>query len=148
MNKKINILLKVKDETLVPVYSSNLAAGADVFAAIDTQIVLKPNQSLLVPTGVFVDIPEGFEIQIRPRSGLAYNNKITVLNTPGTIDADYRGEIGIILINHGKENFVIKPKMRIAQLVVASVFQANFMLNEELTTTTRGSGGFGHSGLF
>jgi dUTP pyrophosphatase len=102
---------------------------------------------MLVPTGLHVAIPEGYEIQVRPRSGLALKNQITVLNTPGTIDADYRGEIGVILINHGKENFIIKRGMRIAQLVIAAVHQANFVPTEQLMTTQRGKGGFGHTGF-
>jgi dUTP pyrophosphatase len=100
-----------------------------------------------VPTGLRLAIPEGYEIQVRPRSGLALKHQITVLNTPGTIDADYRGEVGVILINHGKESFTLKPGMRIAQFVVAPVIQAKFLSTNELAETTRGSGGFGHTGF-
>jgi dUTP pyrophosphatase len=131
----------------LPHYASALAAGADVRACLREEITLEAGKSLLVPTGLRVAIPQGYEIQVRPRSGLAFNNQITVLNTPGTIDADYRGEIGIILINHSGQPFTITPGMRIAQLVVAKVHQANFILVEELSATKRGNGGFGHTGV-
>ncbi len=101
---------------------------------------------MLVPTGLRLAIPEGYEVQVRPRSGLALKEQITVLNSPGTIDADYRGEVGVILINHGKKTFVITPKMRIAQLVVAQVTKARFSIEECLVATSRGEGGFGHTG--
>ena len=102
---------------------------------------------MLVPTGLRLAIPEGYEIQVRPRSGLALKNLITVLNTPGTIDADYRGDLGVILINHGKEEFIVKPGMRIAQLVLAPVLMANFINKDELAETERGANGFGHTGI-
>lgn len=139
--------IKTCDETLMPFYASALAAGADIKANIDQSIIIEPGYSTLVPTGLFLDIPEGFEVQIRPRSGLALKNGITVLNTPGTIDADYKGQIGVILINHSKVPFVVEPKMRIAQIVVAKVEQASFVRVEELQTSERGSAGFGSSGL-
>jgi dUTP pyrophosphatase len=101
----------------------------------------------MVPTGITLEIPAGFEVQVRPRSGLALKYGITVLNTPGTIDSDYRGSINVILINHGKHPFIIEPGMRIAQLVVAPVIQARFIKAESLTATARGTGGFGHTGL-
>lgn len=137
----------VDDKELLPIYSSQDAAGADVRANIDTPFVLEPAASYLVPTGLHLEIPTGFEIQIRPRSGLALKHQITVLNTPGTIDADYRGEVGVILINHGKKDFIIEPKMRIAQMVLKPVYQANFVCVKELATSVRGSGGFGHTGV-
>ena len=130
----------------LPSYSSDLASGADVRARLDEEMVITPGQSVLVPTGLKMAIPPGYEIQVRPRSGLALKHQITVLNTPGTIDADYRGEVGIILINHGQQNFTVTPGMRIAQLVLAQVVQARFTLVGELVETTRGSGGFGHTG--
>jgi dUTP pyrophosphatase len=146
--KTIDIRISIEDESLIPTYSTPAASGADTFAAINEPITLKSGQSTLIPTGLKVEIPEGFEIQVRPRSGLAFKNQITVLNTPGTIDADYRGEIGIILINHGKEEFTVTPKMRIAQLVVCPIVQANFTTTTaELATSSRGEGGFGHTGL-
>ena len=133
-------------EKHLPQYSSQGASGADVRANIDEKIILKPNTSILVPTGLRFAIPQGYEIQVRPRSGLALKHQVTILNTPGTIDADYRGEVGIIIINHGKEDFIIEPGMRIAQLVLAPTCQANFVLCNNLETTQRGEGGFGHTG--
>ncbi len=130
----------------VPCYASELAAGADVRAFIPEEIIIAPGGSALIPTGLKVALPEGYEIQIRPRSGLALKNSITVLNTPGTIDADYRGEIGVILINHGKQPFHVLPGMRIAQMVLAQVVQAHFSLEASLAPTARGEGGFGHTG--
>lgn len=131
----------------LPAYTTKDAAGADVRAYLKDPVTLAPGASMLVPTGLRFSIPPGYEIQVRPRSGLALKNQVTVLNTPGTIDSDYRGEVGIILINHGKQPFIIEPGMRIAQLVLARVIQANFELTEELATTVRGSGGFGHTGI-
>lgn len=147
MTQKIPVPILVEDESHLPVYASKLAAGADAKAAIKEPIVLAPGASVLIPTGVRVEIPEGYEIQVRPRSGLALKHGITVLNTPGTIDADYRGEIGVILINHSKLEFTITPGMRIAQFVLAPFVQAEFVTADELTTTARGQGGFGHTGF-
>lgn len=130
-----------------PVYMSAEAAGADLMAAMTEPLLLQPGSSLLVPTGIRVAIPEGFELQIRPRSGLALKHQVTVLNTPGTIDSDYRGQIQVILINHGKEPFVIAPGMRIGQAVLARVYRAEFILSEDLNPTVRGHGGFGHTAL-
>lgn len=142
----ISIKIRARKPSLVPVYCSSLAAGADLRADLAQPTILHPNCSLLIPTGLYLELPEGVEAQIRPKSGHALKHQITVLNTPGTIDADYRGEVGVILINHGKEPFVIEPEMRIAQLVIAKAYQATFVRAEELTTTTRGEGGFGHTG--
>lgn len=142
----LDIFTLTENRDFLPSYASEGAAGADVKACLTEDLVLAPGGSTLVPTGISVAIPEGFEIQVRPRSGLALKHQITVLNTPGTIDSDYRGEIKIILINHGKENFIITPGMRIAQLVVMPVLQANFVQCQELTSTKRAAGGFGHSG--
>lgn len=143
---KISVPIQVEEESLVPVYATEGAAGADAKAHILEPIVIQPGAYALIPTGVKAAIPEGFEIQVRPRSGLAAKHGVTVLNTPGTIDADYRGEIKVILINHGKEPFIVTPGMRIAQFVLASVVQARFVLEDLLTATTRGEGGFGHTG--
>ncbi len=143
---KIKVKIIAKNNKYLPHYSTEKAAGADLKAAIENEIELLSGSSLLVPTGIFVELPKGYEMQIRPRSGLALSHQITVLNTPGTIDEDYRGEIGVILINHSKKSFVIKPDMRIAQLVLAQVFQADFTIEEELTISSRGEGGFGHTG--
>jgi dUTP pyrophosphatase len=140
------VLTQIDPETELPVYSSELAAGADVRAHIGADIVLQPGCTALIKTGLKFAIPEGFEIQVRPRSGLALKHGVTVLNSPGTIDADYRGELGVILINHGKEPFVVTPGMRIAQLVLAPVVRAEFISQESLVHTTRGEGGFGHTG--
>ncbi len=143
----IEILTISEDESNLPEYSSTNASGADVRANIKDNIILKPGESILVPTGLKFAIPHGFEVQVRPRSGLALKHQITVLNTPGTIDSDYRGEVGIILINHGKNDFTITPGMRVAQLVVSKTIQAEFIQAGQLAETLRGSGGFGHTGL-
>ena len=146
VEKYIEVPALVKDPNFLPTYGSALAAGADVKACIPEQIVIAPGSSALIPTGLRMAIPAGYEIQVRPRSGLALKNQITVLNTPGTIDADYRGEIAVILINHGKTDFAVTPGMRIAQIVLARVERANFILEESLESTSRGEGGFGHTG--
>jgi dUTP pyrophosphatase len=143
----ISICITAEDESLIPSYTTEGAAGADIRAAIKETVSLRSGCSKLIPTGLRCAIPPGYEIQVRPRSGLALKNQITVLNTPGTIDADYRGEIGVILINHGTEEFLIEPGMRIAQIVVAPVMQAAFQRVEELPSTSRGTGGFGHTGI-
>ena len=143
---EIEIETLVTDTDFSPAYASELAAGADVKAYIKEQITLEAGASVLVPTGLRFAIPAGYEIQVRPRSGLALKHQITVLNTPGTIDADYRGEVGVILINHGKNSFIITPGMRIAQIVVAPVVRAHFLVGESLASTSRGEGGFGHTG--
>ena len=142
----IDIPLLIENEELCPFYMTDEAAGADVKANLQEPLTIPPGQSALIPTGMRMAIPEGFEIQIRPRSGLALKHQVTVLNSPGTIDADYRGEVKIILINHGKEDFIVNPGMRIAQLVLAPVLRANFIITSELAMTGRGIGGFGHSG--
>lgn len=144
--EEILVQIMSAQEECHPVYASELASGADLKAHIDKPIILEPGATLLVPTGVRFAIPAGYEIQIRPRSGLALKNGITVLNTPGTIDADYRGEVSVVLINHGKHPFEIVPKMRIAQMVLAPVAKACFVKCDSLKTTTRGEGGFGHTG--
>ena len=147
MPNQLDIPTINKNKANTPGYASTDAAGADVEAFIEEEITLAPGDSLLIPTVLSFSIPPGYEIQVRPRSGLALKNQITVLNTPGTIDADYRGELGVILINHGTKPFVITPGMRIAQLVVAPVLHANFITTDVLTTTSRGAGGFGHTGV-
>ena len=118
-NGIIDIPTLIEDEELLPLYMTIGAAGADAKAHLQEPLVIPAGQSALIPTGIRMAIPEGYEIQIRPRSGLALNHQITILNTPGTIDADYRGEIKVILINHGKEDFIVTPGMRIAQLILA-----------------------------
>lgn len=145
-NEIIEIPTLIENEELLPFYATEHAAGADVRADLKEPMTIAPGKSALVPTGMRVAIPEGYEIQVRPRSGLALKNQITVLNTPGTIDADYRGDIGVILINHGTQEFTVLPGMRIAQLIVSPVIRAHFVVANELTTTQRGAGGFGHTG--
>ncbi|MGE5195759.1 MAG: dUTP diphosphatase [Anaerolineae bacterium] len=144
--QEIEVPILLEDGALSPDYASDLAAGADIRAHLSCDLILDPGCSILIPTGIRVAIPEGFEIQVRPRSGLALKHQITVLNTPGTVDADYRGEIGVILINHGKMPFTVTPGMRIAQLVIAPVYRAKFIKESELVSTARGEGGFGHTG--
>ena len=131
----------------LPAYATSLSAGCDVLAAVDTPYTLTPNTQALIPTGLACAIPNGYELQVRPRSGLAAKHGITLVNSPGTIDADYRGEIKIIMINHGEEDFVIERGMRIAQLVLAPVVQALWETVEELDKTKRGAGGFGSTGI-
>ncbi|MCI5051922.1 MAG: dUTP diphosphatase [Simkaniaceae bacterium] len=144
--EEIEIPVLIDDESLLPTYGSEEAAGADVRANIEESIEIEPGEVKLIPTSVRMALPEGYEVQVRPRSGLALKHGITVLNTPGTIDSDYRGELCVILINHGDEPFEVTPKMRIAQIVVAPVLRARFEIHENLTATTRGENGFGHSG--
>ncbi|MES2855826.1 MAG: dUTP diphosphatase [Bdellovibrionota bacterium] len=131
----------------LPAYQSELASGFDVRAQLDTKVVLAPGARTMVPTGLSFEIPAGFEIQARPRSGLAAKQGISLVNTPGTIDADYRGEVKIILINLGQEPVEIKDQDRIAQLVLCPVIQAEFELVDELGSSERGAGGFGSTGV-
>ena len=130
----------------LPKFETALAAGADLRAALGEDMVLAPGQRALVPTGFAMALPAGYEAQIRPRSGLAYKHGITCLNTPGTIDADYRGEVKVLLINHGSEPFTITRGERIAQMVIAPITQPDFTLVETLDDTARGEGGFGSTG--
>lgn len=130
----------------LPAYATVDSAGADLLAAVDGDLVLAPGARALVPTGIAIALPSGFEAQVRPRSGLAIKHGITTLNSPGTIDADYRGEVGVILINHGHEPFVIERGMRIAQMVVAPVTRADWLEVATLDETARGGGGFGSTG--
>ncbi len=146
MDETLVIKTLIDDPQYLPHYASLQAAGADLKAYIPADITIAPGASALIPTGLKVEIPSGYEIQVRPRSGLALKHQVTVLNTPGTIDADYRGEICVVLINHGKEAFVVTPGMRIAQAVVTKVYQAVYELTSDLIETARGDGGFGHSG--
>ena len=141
---KIKIINKSKHE--LPNYATNAAAGMDLRANLDQPIVLKSLERTLVPTGLFMEIPVGFEAQIRPRSGLAFKNGLTVLNSPGTIDADYRGEIKVILINLSNQEFIINDGERVAQMVIARHEQAEWIQVEQLIDTERGTGGFGHTG--
>ena len=130
----------------LPSYATTDSAGADLRAAVEATVTLKPGERLIVPTGISIALPSGFEAQVRPRSGLAIKNGHTCLNSPGTIDADYRGEIGVILINHGTDAFDIPRGLRIAQLVIAPCYRAEWNEVEDLDSTTRGTGGFGSTG--
>lgn len=147
MQEKINISCTVKKGAIVPEYKTAGAAGADVCAFLEESVTLAVGKRVLVPTGLSFEIPEGYEIQVRPRSGLAFKNGVTVLNTPGTIDSDYRGELKILLVNHGDADFVINSGDRIAQIVVAPVTLGIFTEASELSETERGAGGFGSTGV-
>lgn len=131
----------------LPVYATPQSAGMDLRANIEAPITLRPMERRLIPTGLHIALPEGYEAQVRPRSGLALKRGITVLNSPGTIDADYRGEVGVLLINLSQEDFVINDGERIAQMVIARHEQADFVVVEELDQTERGEGGYGHTGV-
>ncbi|MBQ8452944.1 MAG: dUTP diphosphatase [Prevotella sp.] len=131
----------------LPAYATKQSAGMDLRANIDEPVVLRPMERRLIPTGLFIALPEGYEAQVRPRSGLALKRGITVLNSPGTIDADYRGEVGVLLINLSQEDFTIEAGERIAQMVIARHEQADFVLVSELDETERGAGGYGHTGV-
>ena len=143
INLNIQILNNAKGE---PEYGSTEASGLDLKAGIDNQIIIKRNEFFVVPTGIIIEIPKGYEAQVRPRSGLAAKNGISVLNTPGTIDSDYRGEIKIILFNHGKKEFTVNNNDRIAQMVLMPILKIEFKEVDELPETLRGSGGFGSTG--
>jgi dUTP pyrophosphatase len=131
----------------LPAYATPQSAGMDLRANLDAPITLHPMERRLIPTGLHIALPEGYEAQVRPRSGLALKHGLTVLNTPGTIDADYRGEIGVVLINLSQEDFVINDGERIAQMVIARHEQGDFVVVEELDETERGEGGYGHTGV-
>lgn len=143
----ISVKIKVMPGARVPEYQSRGAAGADIFACIGEPVVIQPGSVALVPTGLSIELPEGYEAQIRPRSGLALKHGITLLNTPGTIDSDYRGEVRIIVANLGAEAFTVEHGMRIAQMVFAKVYRGRFIDAESLSESERNDGGFGHSGL-
>lgn len=131
----------------LPQYATTQSAGMDLRANLDASITLKPMERRLIPTGLYIALPEGFEAQVRPRSGLALKKGITVLNAPGTVDADYRGEVGVVLINLSQEDFVVEDGERIAQMVIARHEQAMFETVEVLDETERGTGGYGHTGV-
>lgn len=141
---KVRIINKSKHQ--LPEYATPYSAGVDLRANIDEPIILKPLERVLIPTGLFIELPEGYEAQIRPRSGLAAKHGLTVLNSPGTIDADYRGEIRVILVNLSGEEFVINDGERICQMVIAAHVQVKWEETDNLDETQRGDGGFGHTG--
>ena len=140
------LIKKIFKDVNLPKYETRGSSGLDLEAYIDDDIVLAPAERKLIPTGISIAIPDTMEIQIRPRSGLAFKNGISVVNTPGTIDADYRGEIKVLLINHGNENFIIKKFQRIAQMVVCPIIKVKLKVVEDLPETVRGEGGFGSTG--
>lgn len=132
----------------LPEYKTEHSAGVDLMAFLPTgEVVLKPLERKLIPTGLFLELPEGYEAQVRPRSGLAFKNGVTVLNSPGTIDADYRGEVGVILVNLSQEPFTVRSGDRIAQMIIAKYEKAVFVESIELAESERGAGGFGHTGV-
>ena len=137
---------KIRDLAVVPSYQSKHAAGMDLYSANDDPITIGSGEIALIPLGFAMALPDNYEAQVRPRSGLSSKFGVTLPNSPGTIDADYRGEVSVPLINHGREPFVIEPNMRIAQMIIAPVVQASFEVVEELDETPRGSGGFGSTG--
>ena len=145
---KINVCIQRvagSEDLPLPQYMTSQAAGMDIFAAVANEEIILPGGRKKIPTGIAIALPDGFEAQIRPRSGLAINEGITLLNSPGTIDADYRGEIALVVINHGDKPFVIRRGMRLAQMVIQRVYQVEWMEAEELCSTARGAGGFGHT---
>lgn len=144
---KVDIKIIASKGAVIPEYKTSGAAGADLCALVDSPITIPSGMFAMVPTGLFFEIPEGYEVQIRPRSGLAANYGVTILNTPGTIDSDYRGEIKVILINLGAVDFTVNSGDRIAQMVIAPVTQADFKLADNLSETERGAGGFGSTGI-
>lgn len=143
----IKVKIVNKGNQPLPEYATPQSAGMDLRANIDKPILLKSLDRVLIPTGLHIALPEGYEAQVRPRSGLAIKKGITCLNTPGTIDSDYRGDVGVILVNLSNEDFVVQPGERIAQMVINKFEQAEFELVEELNETERGEGGFGHTGI-
>ena len=144
----VSVMPKIinKSKHQLPSYATTHSAGMDLRANLETSITLAPGERALITTGLFLELPEGTEAQVRPRSGLAFKHGVTVLNSPGTIDADYRGEVGVILINHGHEPFEVKDGERIAQLVIARYERVSFTQVVDLSSSERGDGGFGHTG--
>ncbi|AGB19007.1 dUTP diphosphatase [Thermoanaerobacterium thermosaccharolyticum] len=150
MNNKIVLKIKKTDDALdlpLPKYMSSGAAGMDLYAKVKEDVIIKPGEIKLIETGIMIQLPEGYEAQIRPRSGLALKNGITMLNSPGTIDSDYRGEIKLIIINLGKSDFIVKRGLRIAQMIINKVELPEILEVSKLDDTKRGENGFGHTGL-
>lgn len=147
-----SIILKIKrltenfDDVPLPDYATEGSAGMDIRAAVEEDMTLEPGKVIAVPTNLSLEIPAGYEVQVRPRSGLALKHSLGILNSPGTIDSDYRGEVKIIMMNFGQEKYVVKRGERIAQLVISKVIKANLIESVELTESNRGTGGFGHTG--
>ena len=145
--ERIDVFIKTRDGARVPVYATDHASGVDLCALVDRPVVLAPMERALVPTGLFIGIPQGYEAEVRPRSGIAVKYGVTVLNAPGTIDSDYRGEVMVILINLGSEAFTINKGDRIAQMVFKKLARVEFQQVSDLTDTIRGQGGFGSTGI-
>ncbi len=148
--EKVKIKIKRKpgcEDLPIPEYMSEFSSGMDICADVDGGVVLAPGEIKLISAGFYMSLPAGYEAQIRPRSGLAVKHGISIVNTPGTIDSDYRGLVGIVVINHGKQPFAIKRGSRIAQMVIQKVIKAQIELSDELDETVRSDGGFGHSGI-
>ncbi|MBT6440264.1 MAG: dUTP diphosphatase [Flavobacteriales bacterium] len=145
--KELDVKVINRSKNDLPQYETPLSAGLDLRADLEIPIVLTPMQRKLIPTGLYIELPAGYEAQIRPRSGLAYKKGLSVLNSPGTIDADYRGEVGVVLVNLSKQVVTLEPKERIAQMVVAKHERVNWLEAEEITDTERGAGGFGSTGI-
>lgn len=143
----VQIKVVNKGNQPLPKYQTSQSAGMDLRANIDAPVLIKPLDRKLIPTGLHIALPEGYEAQIRPRSGLTIKKGITIINTPGTIDPDYRGDVGVILVNISNEDFVVQPGDRIAQMVINKFEQAEFEVVEELDETERGEGGYGHTGI-
>lgn len=143
----IPVKITLKEGAKLPEYQSRGAAGADLCALVEQPVLLRPGKTALIPTGIFVEIPDGYEAQIRPRSGLALKHGITFLNSPGTIDSDYRGEISIIMTNLGENDFVVENGMRIGQMIFSKVYRGEFIIKDGLNETERNHGGFGHTGV-
>jgi len=141
---KVKIVSKSKHP--IPEYKTLDSAGMDLYANIDNKIILKPLERILIPTGIYIELPEGYEAQVRPRSGLAIKNGISIVNTPGTIDADYRGEVMVILINLSQEDFIVNDGDRIAQMIISKFEKIEWEQVNELNFSNRGNGGFGHTG--
>ena len=144
---KLDVKVVNRGHQPLPAYATAQSAGMDLRANLDESIVLHPLEHRLIPTGLFISLPEGYEAQVRPRSGLAFKHGITVLNAPGTVDADYRGEIGVLLVNLSNTDFVVNDGERIAQMVIARHEQGNFIEVDQLDETERGTGGYGHTGV-
>lgn len=144
-NMRVKVINKSKHE--LPSYQSDAAAGMDLRADIDEEVTLEPLQRALIPTGLYIELPQGYEAQIRPRSGLAFKHGLTVLNSPGTVDADYRGEVKVLLVNLSNETFIVKDGERVAQMVVAKHEQVIWESSEALSETVRGAGGYGSTGV-
>jgi len=145
--EELEVYVSKKEGAHLPGYATKASSGMDLFALLDKPLILKPYERSLIPTGIYISIPDGYEAEIRPRSGIANEFGVTVLNTPGTIDADYRGEIKVLLINLGSEPFTVKNGDRIAQMIFKNIVKVNWKTVEELPETKRGKGGFGSTGL-